>query len=63
VPDDYPGLQDEALAQEIALLSDLLVAVSEASAPLSAQEVDGILGVPDRPDGRHTAHRPRAGSA
>jgi len=58
---DSSGLEDEALTQEILLLTDVVVAVSEASPPLSDEQVDVILGVshgPGEPTGEavHTSH-------
>jgi hypothetical protein len=42
-------LDDEALAQEIALLADLIVAAGKADGPMDQAEIDELLGVSARP--------------
>lgn len=44
-------LRDDAALAEIELVSQLIIAASEADQPLSAEELDSLLGVAEPNDG------------
>lgn len=55
-------LDDDALAEEIELYGDLVVAASEAGDVLPQAEIDRLLGVAVSDDPSHAAEGPETGS-
>ncbi|WP_432492719.1 hypothetical protein [Kineococcus gypseus] len=45
VPDPAAPLADDALAEEIELYADVVVAASESEGPLADSDLDRVLGV------------------
>ncbi len=64
---DVP-LEDATLLEEVELISTLMIAASEAEAPLEQKQIDRLLGVEDdepagAPVGAVLPQQPNAGSA
>ncbi|WP_432537960.1 hypothetical protein [Kineococcus arenarius] len=61
-PDTGAGpLADDALAEEIELYADVVVAASESDGPLADSDLDRVLGVDDAVPGAAPAPRPGFG--